>query len=158
MQLYNSNGFVPTVITKENYQECNNFVYNNVTKFERQTFDSAISYDKKSKDTFLAKNITGGDNALSSHNNSINAILTNYNNLIKKNGIVNKLYSTYSKLGNTPIVFTDEGNNALNALDLSKINISILTASDTTAVGKFKHLLLIKYLSKFINLFYWCNT
>ena len=158
MQLYNLNGFVPTVITKENYQECNNFIYNNVTKFERQTFDSAISYDKKSKDTFLAKNITGGDNALSSHNNSINAILTNYNNLIKKNGIVNKLYSTYSKLGNTPIVFTNEGNNALNALDLSKINISILTASDTTAVGKFKHLLLIKYLSKFINLFYWCNT
>ncbi len=158
MQLYNSNGFVPTIVTKDNYQECNNFTYNNVTKSERQTFDSAISYDKKSKDTFLAKNITGGDNALSSHNNSINAILTSYNNLIKKNGIINKLHSTYLKLGNTPAVFTDEGNDTLSALDLSKISISTLAASDTTAVGKFKHLLLIKYLSKFINLFYWCNT
>lgn len=161
MQLYNSNGFIPTIVTKDNYQKCNDFTYNNITKSERQTFDSAISYDKKSKDTFLAKNITGGDNALSSHNNSINAILTSYNNLLKKNGIVNKLYSTYlklDKLDNTPVIFTEQGNNTLKALDLSKINIGTLATSDTTAVGKFKHLLLIKYLSKFINLFYWCNT
>ena len=158
MQLYNSNGFIPIIVTKDNYQECNNFTYNNVTKSERQTFDSAINYDKKSKDTFLEKNINGGDNALSRHNNSINAILTSYNNLLKKNGIVNKLYSTYLKLGNTPAIFTDAGNNTLNALDLSKITINTLTASDTIAAGKFKHLLLIKYLSKFINLFYWCNT